>query len=505
MGLYPNRHVADAAFSVIDGDEQISVFTSQRAPQDRRDATHLGPIDVDVDEPMRVLRVAVDSPEHGVRAELTFTAGSPAIEEPHYWWRVGVRTIFDYTRFTQFGSWRGWIEVDGRRRDISPETVWGSRDRSWGIRPTGEAAPTGAPVAAPQFFWLWAPVNFPSLSTHFDVNEHGDGRRWHEVGALARRDGTPPETMRAVDYRIEWRTGTRWAQHFEYDLIDWRDQVHTITLRPRYEFQMSGLGYGHPDFGHGMWKGESVGGIRTDRLADHDTVHPPTHPRAGRVRRHLRRTRRVDRTGSRDPRATRDRKASERTDGYLRSVHNTAIAFAAVKKPTVEERRTEILEITCEVVIERGFAGTRIADVAKRLEVSSSLIHYHFDSKEQLLAEAFAHYARKDVAEMEGEIEAAPTALGAARSGHPELRARGQRRRRVDAVDRRVGRGAAEPDDEEDQPGARRAVGRAAGRASSASASSRASSSCADPARPRPCASPRWSTVWRCSSRPTTG
>ncbi len=44
--------------------------------------------------------------------------------------------------------------------------------------------------------------------------------------------------------------------------------------------------------------------------------------------------------------------------------------------------------------------------------MSSSLIHYHFDSKEQLLAEAFAHYASKDLAEMEGEIEDAPTALG---------------------------------------------------------------------------------------------
>ena len=90
----------------------------------------------------------------------------------------------------------------------------------------------------------------------------------------------------------------------------------------------------------------------------------------------------------------------------------TAIAFDSVKKPTVAERRNEILETTCEVVIERGFAGTRIADVAKRLEVSSSLIHYHFDSKEQLLAEAFAHYANKDMTEMEAEIEDAPTALG---------------------------------------------------------------------------------------------
>ena len=82
-----------------------------------------------------------------------------------------------------------------------------------------------------------------------------------------------------------------------------------------------------------------------------------------------------------------------------------------MKKQTVEERRAEILETTCQVVIERGFAATRISDVAKRLEVSSSLIHYHFDSKEQLLAEAFAHYARNDVAEMEVEIASAPTAL----------------------------------------------------------------------------------------------
>ena len=83
-----------------------------------------------------------------------------------------------------------------------------------------------------------------------------------------------------------------------------------------------------------------------------------------------------------------------------------------MKKPTVAERRTEILEVTCQVVIERGFAATRIADVAKKLGVSSSLIHYHFDSKEQLLAEAFAHYARKDVAEMEAEVEAAPNSVG---------------------------------------------------------------------------------------------
>jgi hypothetical protein len=258
MGLYPNRHVVDAAFSVVRDGRQLSVFTSQRAPSDRHDATHVGPIAVDIVEPMHVVRVTVEAGDQGIRAELTFTSRSAAIEEPHYWWRVGVRTVFDYTRFTQFGTWSGWIEIDGARHVLVSATMWGSRDRSWGIRPTGEPPTASAPVADPQFFWLWAPINFPTLSTHFDVNEHGDGRRWHEVGAIVRTDGTPPETIRTVDYRVEWRPGTRWAQRFEYDLIDRHDEVHTIKLQPRYEFQMSGLGYGHPEFGHGMWKGESV-------------------------------------------------------------------------------------------------------------------------------------------------------------------------------------------------------------------------------------------------------
>ncbi len=89
-----------------------------------------------------------------------------------------------------------------------------------------------------------------------------------------------------------------------------------------------------------------------------------------------------------------------------------SVAPLPVKKATVEERRVEILEMTRQVLIERGFANTRISDVAKGLGVSTSLIHYHFDSKEQLLAEAFSFAASQDLAEMVAEIEAVPTAVG---------------------------------------------------------------------------------------------
>ena len=83
----------------------------------------------------------------------------------------------------------------------------------------------------------------------------------------------------------------------------------------------------------------------------------------------------------------------------------------AVRKASVEERRNEILETTCLVVIERGFAATRVIDVAQRLGVSTGLIHYHFDSKDHLLAEAFEYAANTDLARLDAELAKPGTAV----------------------------------------------------------------------------------------------
>jgi AcrR family transcriptional regulator len=77
----------------------------------------------------------------------------------------------------------------------------------------------------------------------------------------------------------------------------------------------------------------------------------------------------------------------------------------ATKKP-VPERRNEILDVTCDVVMDRGFGATRVQDVAKRLGVSTGLIHYHFDNKDALLSAAFDHAAQRDLQRLEREIDA---------------------------------------------------------------------------------------------------
>jgi len=256
MGLYPNRHVADASFSVmLAGAHQISLHASRRAPEDRAEANVVGPLRVEVVEPLAVLRLSVEAPEHGLRADLTFRHRSQALEEPHFFHRVGQRVMMDSTRLTQFGRWDGWLEVDGVRHEMSSATTWGSRDRSWGVRSVGERASTGAPLGAPQFYWLWSPLCFPEFTIHADVNEGSNGRRWHDVGFVVPDHGDV-ESVRHVDYAIDWEPGTRRARAAQLHLRGWSGSEHSVTLEAISHFHMLGLGYGHPEWGHGMWRGE---------------------------------------------------------------------------------------------------------------------------------------------------------------------------------------------------------------------------------------------------------
>ena len=126
MGSYPNRGVIDAAFSVVHDGVQRSVFTSGRAPHDRS-VTTVGPITVDIVEPMRTTRLDDRRPEHGLQAELTFDARTAAYEEPRQTRYTDVRLQFDVTRATQFGGWSGEIRTAGRRWRSTASRCGGAR------------------------------------------------------------------------------------------------------------------------------------------------------------------------------------------------------------------------------------------------------------------------------------------------------------------------------------------------------------------------------------------
>ncbi len=54
-------------------------------------------------------------------------------------------------------------------------------------------------------------------------------------------------------------------------------------------------------------------------------------------------------------------------------------------------RRVQMLRAALDVLVERGFPDTRIADVAERAEVSPALVIYYFKTKDRLLTEAMRY------------------------------------------------------------------------------------------------------------------
>lgn len=244
FGVYPHLDVADAHFCVIRDGVQHCLHASRKLGMERMELA-CGPIRIEVVEPLHQLRVRVEG--EGISADLLFTGRAFPIEEPRFTWRVGPRTVMDYTRLTQNGHYTGWIEVDGRRESVAAGTA-GTRDRSWGVRPIGAADPQfGGGV--PQFFWQWTPVNLPTRSLYFHLNAHADGSAWNTRAVVA-PDGNGPEAFTevhdpAMDAPLAPRT--RWPGGGALTIGE-----EQFRFEPLGRFQMRGLGYTSPKWGHGL-------------------------------------------------------------------------------------------------------------------------------------------------------------------------------------------------------------------------------------------------------------
>ena len=271
MAVYPHRQILDCAFSVVErGGRQHCFFGSRRAPKERGEM-QVGPFRLEVVEPMRKARVTLDDNQSGTSCQLDFEALTCAIQEGRQTlWRDN-RRMMDATRFAQFGQWSGEIKhPDGT---ITVDSCHGTKDRSWGVRGVGEPATGGAPSqTAPGIFFLWAPLFWPGEQaqvSHAIFFEDHDGQSLHSEGIVAPlyRDtaelpGTEDGQARrllSVAQRVEYHPGTRLARRAEIDLKD-HDSKRTIELAPILKFQMKGLGYSHPEWGQGFWKGELATG-----------------------------------------------------------------------------------------------------------------------------------------------------------------------------------------------------------------------------------------------------
>ncbi len=265
FGLYPNRRIMDAHFSVTLGNTQYSFHASRRAPRERSETT-VGPLSVEVLEPMRQVRVRLRENEHGIECDLVFTAASIPHEEPQNLLHDDGHLIMHNSRFTQMGYWDGYFRIDGQRVDVV--RAYATRDKSWGVRPVGEPQ-GGAPgllAGEPGVYWCWNPINFGAFSTQMGTFEDRDGHATQLSASLLPLYDNPRDIPRGEDagviemtevkHSIVWEPGTRRAASAQLNLTDRGGQRYDISMQPMLRLQMTGIGYNHPQWGHAIWKGE---------------------------------------------------------------------------------------------------------------------------------------------------------------------------------------------------------------------------------------------------------
>lgn len=253
LGQYPNLGVTDAFVDVRAGDEQHIVRASQ--PLVDRADTSVGPLRVEVIEPLRKLRFVVEPSEHSVAMDCTWEGFGPAIAEPPQYLRAKGRVVFDTQRLAQMGSWTGTLTVAGQETTVTPEECWGSRDRSWGVRPVGEPEPDGIRqgVNVMEGMWSYFPMRFDDHAIFYICQQRPDGSRPLVQAERVWLDGRV-EDLGPSEHEHRFEPGTRMLTG---STIRFPEVGIGIACEPLLtNFISIGTGYGlDADWRHGMYQG----------------------------------------------------------------------------------------------------------------------------------------------------------------------------------------------------------------------------------------------------------
>ncbi len=275
LGVYPNLGVIDGYAVVRRDNHQIGFRTSDALGDDRLNQ-QVGPLRFEVIEPLKKIRAIAEAPEHGLAFDLTFEGTFAATEEPHHLTRAGDRVQLDACRFVQVGRWEGTLNVDGTDLAVSDPTWSGTRDRSWGIRPSGEAEPPGRQAEegggfAGGFWWNWVPLRFDDFSIVVIAQERSDGYRIlnEAVRIWPESSGRGPEQLGWPEIEIRYTSGTRHPEHATIHLTERGGKELAVEIDTAGFLALQcGCGYGDSDWSHGEWKGRGwVEPVRYD-LAD---------------------------------------------------------------------------------------------------------------------------------------------------------------------------------------------------------------------------------------------
>lgn len=285
VGKYVNRNVVDGYGGVSRGVAQWTVRAS-RALSSQPDGVDVGPLRYEVQAPLQRVRVVLEpTPVQPIAYDLVLEGLVPCMLEDREDRRTlnGYRRTADQIRYHQVGTARGWVEVEGRRTEVTPEHWTMTRDHSWGIRPgVGAPLPDLEPdpmdAAPPRVLAVWNPLRFKSAEGRdyafhqYFLRYAGDGWQHERVqGGFEFPDGRR-EGVRSIEPRLQFdpRNQRLLGGEFHLTLRDGTPRVWLVRVLGDTGFHLgAGLYHGLDRRFHGQWRGTL--NVEGDFVADCST------------------------------------------------------------------------------------------------------------------------------------------------------------------------------------------------------------------------------------------
>lgn len=233
LSQYPNDDTAESyAVLALPDHRQVSMRASRDLSAGRWPPS-AGPVRMEVLEPLRRWRLICEHNDSGLTFDLEYTARGDAYETRSPRIRRRHRLVYENVFAFQPGRYDGEIRCDGEI--IAVDGIAGNRDRSWGIRASGEGRFRRGLVVT-----MFA--EFEDVSLLSVIHERHDGTPVRRSGAATFEGGSP---VRVVEFEHDLRfdPDIRQLVHGSIHLWDAEGRSWNVEAEPRFRLFLAGGGY----------------------------------------------------------------------------------------------------------------------------------------------------------------------------------------------------------------------------------------------------------------------
>ena len=259
LRLYSNNDVLDGFVCIRHDGKQHNIRLSRRLRPNMGDLS-VGPLRLELVEPMREVRLVLEENEFGIALDLTCRGTSVPYEDPAEVTRVDGRLVSERITYELAGKCAGWVQVGDTRCELDFSSASFFRNHSWGYQ-AGRGGPRLYTAPALQArrrvpgVRQWVLFDLPDHSGFYFVDP--SGRAASGKGALMYPDRVVPVV--GIDSDLDFYEGGRRLRSGRFRLTDADGAEHDHEVADLGWVYCQGGGYfgGFDDgLGQGVYRGD---------------------------------------------------------------------------------------------------------------------------------------------------------------------------------------------------------------------------------------------------------